>query len=360
MILSVYYICIASLFAISFFPHYRIWGLNWWAYFPLWVQCGLLGIGVVIPVIMWLVSKSVHGRGGTQGTNSKSPGRYLTISPALCVLFGLVFYFLCARTHFLGDGYTLLSLLAADNPLIKPRELGESLIHIWVKWLVGGTGEPAALLSFQIVSIASGTLLVSFVAYAARRLFERNIDRILFLLGVSTGGYMLLYFGYVENYALFVLSVTVYVLTGLLALTNRVRRRLILPPLVLACLFHVLGFTLIPSAAYVLLADTKIGRAMSRLNGRQKALVAISLPAILSILFAYFYLTSYYFRFAFVPLMQNRFTVEGYTLFSLNHLLDYLNLLFLLAPAMPMVIAAVIRVGPKTLLKIRAHRYLFI
>ncbi|MCK4461803.1 MAG: hypothetical protein KAW46_08350, partial [candidate division Zixibacteria bacterium] len=125
----------------------------------------------------------------------------------------VLFYFLRARTHFLGDGYTLLSSLATDQATaMKIREYGESLLHIWLENLIGGDGQAAALLSYQIISIAAGLLFVIVTALFASKLFERTADRVLFLLGVCTGGYMLLFFGYVENYSLFVLSVLVYTL----------------------------------------------------------------------------------------------------------------------------------------------------
>ncbi|HWR83763.1 MAG TPA: tetratricopeptide repeat protein [Candidatus Deferrimicrobium sp.] len=353
-----YYCVLTALFVASFFPHYRVWGLNGWAYFPLWVRSGLLGIGAVIPVIMWIVTRKMRLRAGTEDTDRESSGRYLAMSIALTVLFGLAFYFLRARTHFLGDGYMTLSVLAVDNPLIKPRELGESLVHIWVKWLVGGTGESAALLSFQIVSIASGMLLVSFVAYAAWRLFERNVDRIVFLLGIATGGYMLLFFGYVENYSLFVLSIAIYALVGLLVADDRINLWLLLPPAGCAIFFHVFGVLLLPSALYLLIVKSKHGRVFRRLHVGNRVLFGAALAVVVVLVYMYFYTTDYFFRFAFLPVLKDRFTVGGYTLFSMSHLVDYCNLLLLLLPGAPLLAARLYSSTAGKLFEHKPYRFL--
>jgi tetratricopeptide (TPR) repeat protein len=47
---------------------------------------------------------------------------------------------------------------------------------------------------------------------------------------------------------------------------------------------------------------------------------------------AYFYFHNYNLRFALVPVVEDQFTLEGYTLFSARHIIDYINLIFVLMP----------------------------
>jgi len=336
----------------AFFPEHRVWGVNWWAYYPSWVPFVLFALGAVTPLVLRFMPESK--------ASDEKGGRHFIFAAIIIVLFSLAFYFLRAQTHFLGDGYTVLSLLAGDNPLVKPRELGEALVHIWVKSLIGGESERAALLSFQIISIAAGVLFLTIVAVFARFLFERTRDRILFLLGLASSGYMLLYFGYVENYSLFVLSVAMYSLLGLLVVKGKLNRWLILPVVAPAIFFHVLGVALIPSALYLLLANSKLGDSLARLSRQLKLLMALVIAVVLLSVFYYFYTTDYFFRFAIVPLFENRFTVEGYTLFSLKHIVDYLNLLILLLPALPVVVVTLIFLPLRKILKQREYRYLLV
>jgi len=171
---------------------------------------------------------------------------------------------------------------------------------------------------------------------------------------------MLVFFGYVENYSLFVLSVTVYSVAGLLVVKRRTSRWLVLPLLVLATFFHVLGVTLIPSAIYLLVADSKLGHAISRLNRGTKLLVGLAGVCVLGAVFLYFYYTDYFFRFAIIPIVRNMFTVEGYTLFSFKHLADYFNLLVMLLPGLAIMVSVLLFLPVRKTFKQREYRYLLI
>ncbi|MFQ5454315.1 MAG: tetratricopeptide repeat protein, partial [Candidatus Zixiibacteriota bacterium] len=67
-----------------------------------------------------------------------------------------------------------------------------------------------------------------------------------------------------------------------------------------------------------------------------------------------------FFRFAFVPLIENRFTVEGYTLFSLNHLLDIINFVILLLPAFPILITLLFLLPVKKIFIQQDYKFLLI
>lgn len=358
---TAYYVTLTIIFVTSLFPEHRVWGLNLWAYHPAWVPWVLFGLGSLVPVALRFLPHKERNHSDRQIMTSSGNRKFFLYVGFIAVGFGSLFYLLRARTHFLGDGYTLLSLLADDRiEAIKTRQIGESMSHIVLKSVIGGDGQAAALLSYQIISITAGLLLVVVVALFARKLFEHMAERVLFLLGICAGGYMLLFFGYVENYSLFVVSVLTYTLSGLLIAQGKASRYWILPPLIAAVFFHVLGVTLIPSALYLWIAPSRIGRSVSNWRALTRLAAIISIAVVAAIGFHHFYTTSHFFRFAVIPVIESRFTVEGYTMFSTNHLADFLNLLFLLVPGLLIVIVSLSGRSVRRVLYKRPFIYLIV
>jgi tetratricopeptide (TPR) repeat protein len=357
-ILAFYYLTLLVFLVASFLPQYRLWGLSIWAYLPSYAPFLLFGLGAAMPIIVRYASPHGLAKSGAGRPVPTDNMRYLIISACLAVWYGLVFWLLRVRTHFLGDGLTSLSYLASDNPLFKTRELGETLIHIWLKSALGGNPKQSALLSFQIISIAAGMMFLILAVLTARSLFDRTRDRFLFVAGTASGGYMLLFFGYVEYYSMFVMSVAAFSLIGLLIVKGKLNRWIIVPVLGLATFFHVLGLTLAASAVYVLMVNSGIGKRLSQLSRKTKVLSVILAAVMAAAVFSYYYRTSYFFQFAFVPLIENRFTADSYTLFSVKHLLDFLNLLMLLLPALPFFFVALLFLPIKSLTRRREYRFL--
>ncbi|MFH1373405.1 MAG: tetratricopeptide repeat protein [bacterium] len=348
---GLYYVVLLTYLCGAFFPEIRIWGFNWWAYYPDGIQWGLFGIGAVAPafalVTRW--SRQYEADERKAASRGHAFGIFAISAP---LLFGALFYILRVKTHFLGDGYTLLTSLAADHATaLKVREIGESLAHIWLKDILPGSDIGSALLSYQIISILSGFVFVAATVIISTRLFPISTPRVLFVLGVCSGGYMLLYFGYVENYSLFLTAVGVYTMVGILAAESRVATWLILIPVAAAIFFHIFGVVLLPSAAYLILSSTRVGGKWRRSFRRTKALIVGLACVLLAVIFYHYYTTSYFFRFALVPVVSDKFTIEGYTLFSSKHLLDYLNLNLLLLPGLPIMASAAWLLWHKSLVR---------
>lgn len=324
---------ILALFTFAYlFPQFRVWGVSIWAHHSIPMVVGLFIVGVV-----FLLGADKLAAVLERATAHNSSRTYVAAVLILLPVLASAFVLLSAKTHFLGDGYTILSELAKENPLVKTRGLGEGLIHVWVKDLFG-TGESAALLSYQAISIGTGLIFAAMAAFCSAVLWRNAVERLLFLLGLITGGYMLLFFGYVENYALFALSVLGLILIGLLALQGKVIKWSILIPQALAIFFHVLGIFLLPATIMVLTYGTPLWQKVTRISSGRKMLLggAIAILAISFFIFARSQST--FFRFAFVPLTPDRFTTGGYTLFSPAHLADVLNLLLLLVPGIVLLI----------------------
>ena len=356
-----YYLVLIAFLIASFFPEYRVWGINWWAYYPDWGRWGLFGLGALIPVVVPFIMQHL----GTLTEDTKTPKDsrhvFMIMAGSVISVFGVLFYLLRTKTHFLGDGYTLLHMLAEDRPTMTQwSEIGESLIHIAVKSIIGGSGLDAALLANQIISIGAGLLFVSVVIWFSRKFFDQRWQHWLFVIGVLSGGYMQLFFGYVENYSLFTVSVAIHFLVGLKVAAGKLSKFLLLLSLIASMSLHIMGVTLLPATTYLLLADSFIGSWFSRMKTTIKLTLASSIVAILVAVFLYFYNTDYFFRFAFVPILQDRFTIEGYTMFSLSHLFDMVNLLVLLMPGIPILLVLLARRSVRSLFGSTDHRFILI
>ncbi|MCK4461804.1 MAG: hypothetical protein KAW46_08355 [candidate division Zixibacteria bacterium] len=54
-IYGAYYLTLVAFLVASYFPEHRVWGFNWWAYYPSWVPWGLFGLGVIAPIIVQVI-----------------------------------------------------------------------------------------------------------------------------------------------------------------------------------------------------------------------------------------------------------------------------------------------------------------
>lgn len=349
VICSVYYLMLVVYLTASFFPDYRVWGLNWWAFYPGWVRWGLLGIGLAAPIITTLILRWFDRNISNNEKTVEGYGRYLAFTAGLTAILGGLFYLLRTKAHFLGDGYQLLSRLAQDAPTLKMWDLGASLLNTAVFSMLDGSPDIRALHTFQIIAIVSGLLLIAGVAKLSRILFEKNTERMLFLIGLVSSGYMLLYFGYVENYAPPMACMTIYALVGLASLQNKISRLWAVGFFILSVALHLFAMALLPSLIYLLLKDTSIGK---RLNTVQRPVWVLitGLVIVASVMFyLYLYSNYYFFTFALMPLFPDKFTIENDWLFSLKHITDMANLLLLMLPGLPLLVYALISRGGKFL-----------
>ena len=355
-----YYLSLAAVMAASLYPESRTWGLNQWSFLPqIWFYL-LFSTSILLPPVYSLLKKK-RSKAISLRIQSAFDSKitYFIFSLALVCTLGLCFYILRAKTHFLGDGYLNLTSLASSNPLVKFSSYGTVHILIWLKSLIGSSVYSSALLSFQIVSVLSGVLFAIVTCILARKLFDNRYDSLLFALGMISGGYTLLFFGYVEYYSLFVLSVLVYTIIGLLIVKGRVNRWVIIPLFLLSNFFHAFGISLIPSTLFLLLHDTRAVVYFGRRTRSAKWWAAAMASMLLIAAFFYLYMNSYGFRFSVVPIFPDRFTVEGYTLFSFKHILDFFNLLLLLLPGLP-VFLLLLPYLSKQSLKQKASMFLLI
>lgn len=334
MITVAYLASVVLFFVASLFPRHQVWGISWWSYFPVYVKIGLFLVALAVGVGNFLLFKKGCLKGREEENENRSVGTYLLFVSAITVVFVFSFILFRGTIHFLGDGYQLLTRLAEGMPAVKMWDRGTTFVTQTVFSLLEGQPEVRALKAYRIVSIDSGLFLLVVAALFSFVFYKDNLRRLVFFLGLFSGGYMLLFFGYVENYALSTAVVMLYTLIGVAVLTRRLPRWWLLPPLVLAWYLHLFTLTLLPSAVYLFLRETRFADAVSKII-RQRKLFFVFLFLFLGIGVYYFlYSHFYFFTFALLPLMPDRFTIAGDWLFSLKHIVDVANLLLMLVPGL--------------------------
>ncbi len=356
MALTAYYVMLTIYLVASFFPEHRIWGVSVWGYVPQSITFAIIGVAALMPSAIRYLLRRLPSDQPDTGSNRF----YFIITVTITAALAAAFIILRGRTHFLGDGFTVLGQMGTPDPLIKFREIGESIIHLWLRNILPGDGQAVSLLSFQVVSIGAGIIFLLVTALMSAKLFGRLFDRLLFWLILATGGYMLLFFGYVEYYSMFVATTGIYVLAGLLAIRNTRAKWIPLTLAVIVVTFHIMGVFLLPSVLFLLFYTGEFDRNLKRRGRKLRLLGTIIAGALLASVFAYQYATNLFFRFAFLSITESVVTVEGYTMFSAAHLLDFANLLIMLVPSLGLAIFIAPRLPWRKLLQAPEYRFLAI
>lgn len=330
---TVYLATVAVFYAASFFSQERLWGLNWYGFFSWYGPLILLGLALGA----WVIALQSDTGWISRHLDGASAAWFAWSAGAVSLLFVVTYIMFRAQTHFLGDGYQLLAWLE-NGVHFKPWESGTFVVQRWLYALIGGAGKDDAITALRFASWGSGLLFLMCSAIVSYLIFRDNARRLLMLGGLASGGYALLFFGYFESYPLFVTALLIFSLTGLLITTGRLNRFWIIPPLALAGAFHIFAVGLLPAAVYIMVHNTSVGRWLGSRSALLKTALIVGLTLAAAAVLLYFYLTDYFIRFTIVPLVKDRFAVEGYTMFSGKHLFDYANLMFLLLPALPFVV----------------------
>ena len=216
-----------------------MWGIHQLVFFPMWIRVlVLIGIG-----LLFIPSVPNGAMFIAQWLCKKIP-RWLR--PLLLISFALpLFYHFQTATHFLGDGDLLLRELSQTNADATHHPDRAPLIFYLIGHLknLGFTAE----VTHRLYSWMSGVLYVLLAFLATYRVGRERTERITALGLFLTPGFVLLFFGYVETYALLLPMSLSYLLAGLYALQKN--RTPYLPALLLGILIplHLLYIMLIPS-----------------------------------------------------------------------------------------------------------------
>lgn len=337
------YYCTVGLFLFGWaIPEARVWGINWFAYQPTALQAMLVLCAASAGPFLWWGSQRMASKAKVEGLTSDSSRQYWGLVAILSITLAGLYFLFSSTTHFLGDGYSVLTRLAEGVGSHKSWDIGASMVNDVVFDALGAESEENALLTFRLIAVGSGLLMLVLVAIVSSQLFDSLMERGLFFLGMASSGYVLHFFGYVENYALFIVMIIAFTLFGLLATLGKMPRWLAIIPALLACGLHIFGVALLPALLYVLLFDRKPLVQIDRMTRRNKTVLIGAIAAIAVGAYFFLFYNYYFFRFAFLPLVPDRFTVDDDYLLSIKHLTDVINLLVMLVPGVGLLIVEIL------------------
>jgi len=151
------------------------------------------------------------------------------------------------------DGKDLLWKIPADVDRVGAHVVHDEMLELYIHsvfWnVLNEFGDTGVALSYQILSVFSGLLFMLLLVKYAKENIES--ERLLFVLLVSSGGFMQLFFGDVENYSITIVIVMWYFLMAarvMNAKTSVINAAFILG---LAMCFHLEAGFLLPSLVYL-------------------------------------------------------------------------------------------------------------
>ncbi len=247
----------------------------------------------------------------------------------LLVVVGMtLFYVFRARTCLLGDGCAWLDNFAQGRTYIhKWTEPGSIYIIRWFQSLQGDFSRDTARTAFHIISIASGGIFVYNVIAIVKQLCQDRYVRLLALTTLLLSGGILLFFGYIEFYALSWAIAALFVNVSLRFVNNSRLWWVLLLTWALGMAMHLQALYFLPGLVYLFLRKIKKPalRKLGYFGLGGAALTGIGLVC-------WLYHTRIEAALLLLPTLSSRPTAPGYTMFSPLHLRDLANLILLVFP----------------------------
>lgn len=320
---------LAALALGSQIPAY-IWSLNHLRYLsPEWMY--FASTSLLCACLVSLLPRKVWFSVTEIGRRIRLPA-LVCISGSVLLLSGLAFL-LPVGTFFMGDGYQLLSHFAAvSTPPLKWTETGSILIVRGLQSVLGTIDEHSAILAFRIISIGCGIFYFVMSCLLAKAISDAKRTQWMTALFLYTTGALALFLGYVEFYPLtWAVGVAVFYFS-----IRAIRfGRSIIPALLavgLGVAVHLQILTFLPGVIFLIghrLYQDKWSTHIQRrwpLYGGGVVILAIICSAILQ--------QRLQFVLVFLPFFSGRPDSPDYAVFTVQHILDLMNLAILVAPGL--------------------------
>lgn len=334
------------------------WGLWPSTYLPAawrWGLAASAGLLVFFGDRAWLAVRPLAER----AVASVRPGTPAG-SLALAVLAAVPFYLLRIRHLRWGDAELLVTALGDPYWLVYVWKAPlDVFLHarLW-QWAYHTLGWPSPVPVYRILSILAGVAFVWVLLRLAHTLGRDRAERALIAGLIGTLGTMQLFFGYIENYPIMTAGVLLYLWLAVRALREQGSLLAAATALAVTHAFHPVTLILTPSLLYLARVNHS-NRAAANVQRSSASPRVFGLPFQLHL--ALSIVVPYLLVFAgvsalmlggghgyekllgvdspgggdrqwFVPLFQVTTEWQHYTMFSLGHLLDIVNLQALVAP----------------------------
>ncbi len=320
------------------------WGADLLYYYP----DSLRAVFILLAILAFVpcVRARVHALVAALPDALWGKGVLTWIVRTLFILLALAgFMALQSARHLLGDGYLYLRELEAGmTERVDRAPLTFALIRLLHD--AGAALWRTAENTYRVYSYASGLLYLVLAFATAGALGRNGREKSVVFAFLLTGGYVQLFFGYVENYAFYMPASLLYLLAGLRSLEGRAP--LYVPALVLGLLvpFHFLFVLFAPSLLILgYCGYRRRETSMPRWKNVADKLAAICSAPLATLLV--FWIAGFDFgaflertggKHHILPLFADPGFHVPYSIASVSHLLDFVNLQILSAPAAAMAV----------------------
>jgi tetratricopeptide (TPR) repeat protein len=282
--------------------------------------------------------------------------RYLVYS-VFSALFFVPFWLLRERVYLLGDAAQIISRLNSGELGVHWAEPLETFVHIKIFGLADRLWQMDSSALYAILSCLAGVVFVFLALLLADLLGKERKERVLIFLILLGMGSTQLFFGYVEHYSFLYVFVFAFILSSLGYLKGRVSWFVPVATFVLASLSHVSSLYLLPSLLFIFLVRDKT-RASSSIK---RVLILGSGLIFVLFLLAVYKKYSWTISPIFVPLSEDTYAAPGYLLFSVPHILDFLNQQLLASPVgLIILLASLACMSARSLVKKKTLQFLLL
>lgn len=320
----------------SFFPNSRLWGVNYFFYFPLSVRyvLSLIGLLFLYPPFNRAVMGYVENF--LKRVNDRVPkiNQYIsyTLGSLLCVP---IFWLLRGKTHLLGDG-GLRATEIEKGIQLTPTEPLDVFLHSQVYQLFHSLWNWNGFTTYAFLGCLAGAIFIFFALLLSEQIGQNKKESLLFFGIMATTGGILLFFGYVESYSYLYASIIAYLFFCVRYLKGKCAFAIPCLVYLITSSLHLSGFFLLPSLIYLFMLKNKRNVRKLKVGFDTKGLILLLVTLFLSTAEIWL-LRSMALRnqevgmtYFLIPLLGG---TEGfYSLFSFSHLLDVLNEHLLIFP----------------------------
>jgi len=343
-----------------FFPTPLTWGFHYFGFLPpVYFSIYLL---LAAAIILHILNKDVSSI-ITKLSNFMRKKPYYFLGAAISI-FIISAYLLRVRAPLLGDGFFLVKNFSeafrSVTPLYPRNEPLATFYFYLIMKITGVATFSEFMSSYLFADIILGIGFIITVFYLVRNLFSENQDRFFAFIFLLVIPYMQLFFGYIETYAVVLLSLSIYILIAILYLKKKVSFTLVMLTFLLMSCCHYLTLSLLPSLIYLAYREISTRGVKSVV----KSLVITSVIILLllwSVDFEIENISAWVPHSHFLPIVKSTNPIEAvsevYTFFSLYHASDLLNYIILLFASSIFILILVVLQNKTTVLSLAESKF---
>ncbi|MBD3219344.1 MAG: hypothetical protein GF310_13805 [candidate division Zixibacteria bacterium] len=241
-----------------------------------------------------------------------------------------ILYLLRTESYILGDSHSYVGTII-DRTYISPSSYGYSFFLNNTADLLGIHEVEQAIALMGGISILCGIIFLNFMHAAINVVVENKELRPFLFIAIASSSLIILFTGYTESYPVLAAWLSIYVYYGAKYLKTDGSSVLLILIFLVGTFWHLWFIAFFPSMLYILNRRYKVVS--------NKILIGITLIYLLGI-----YLGGQFVRrdYLYISLPPTPQPDTNYTLFSIQHIIDFFNEFLVIGPVMPLMGAALI------------------